>query len=56
MFTICIDENGFYKEGNDGKLVEVIDIPICVDLTTYKYNENTKTLESTELNISKNKK
>lgn len=45
MYLICIDENGFYKEGNNGNLVEVKDIPICVDLKTYKYNEENKILE-----------
>lgn len=48
MFTICIDNNGFYKKGNDGELVEVIDIPVCVDLTTCKYNRDTKTLDPPE--------
>lgn len=45
MFEICIDENGFYKEGIEGELVEVSDIPIGVNLTQFKYNRESKTLE-----------
>lgn len=52
MFKICIDENGFYKEGIEGTLVEVCDIPVCVDLTTYRYNQDTRTLEPAEKDLN----
>lgn len=48
MFEICIDENGFYKEGIEGELVEVSDIPIGVNLASYKYNRESKNLELPE--------
>lgn len=46
MYTIAIDNNGYYKLG-DGNLVEVNDIPNVYPLErlmAYKYNENTKML------------
>ena len=46
MYTIAIDDNGYYKLG-DGNLVEVNDIPNVYPLErlmAYKYNENTKML------------
>ena len=44
MFKICIDDNEFYKKGNQGELVEVKDIPMGVELTSCKYDRETKTL------------
>lgn len=46
MYTIAIDDNGYYKLG-DGNLVEVNDIQNVYPLErlmAYKYNENTKML------------
>ena len=48
MFEICIDENGFYKEGIEGELVEVTDIPLCTNLTSCRYDRKSKTLKPTE--------
>ena len=48
MFTICIDSNGYYTEG-DGELVEVKEMPDNLEharhLLSYKYNPETKLLE-----------
>lgn len=46
MYTIAIDDNGYYKLGG-GNLVEVNDIPNVYPLErlmAYKYDENTKML------------
>lgn len=42
MFTICIDDNGYYCEGDNGILVEVDTIPEVTDvrfLKAYRYND-----------------
>lgn len=56
MFIICIDENGYYKQGNNGELVDVVDIPGGVDLTMCKYDRETKTLVLPNENALKPKK
>lgn len=42
MFEICIDENDYYTEGNEGKLVKVETIPDVPDLRllrSYKFED-----------------
>ena len=43
LFTICIDEEGYYCEGISGTLVEVPEIPdvdSLSDLRAYKYDKS----------------
>ena len=51
MFTIWIDENGYYSTEDKGFLAEVIDMPDVDNikhLLAYKYNSETQLLELDE--------
>lgn len=58
-FTICIDENGYYKTGNDGILVQVKEMPSITNIShlfAYKYNEETMLLELDEDKLAEKEK
>lgn len=51
MFTIWIDENGYYSTEDKGILAEVKEMPVVTHskhLLAYKYNESTQLLELDE--------
>lgn len=54
LFTICVDDNGFYTTENTDNLVQIKKIPNVTDvkqLLAYKYNEETKSLEVDETKL-----
>lgn len=59
MFTIWIDENGYYSTEDRGIFVEVKKIPSIIDvkhLLAYKYNSDTQLLELNETKLEEIKK
>lgn len=51
LFSICVDVNGYYVEGNEGDVVQVTEIPSVLNikhLFAYKYNKETQSLELDE--------
>lgn len=56
MFTIWIDENGYYSTEDKGILAEVKEMPVVEHskhLLAYKYNESTQLLELDETKLEK---
>ena len=55
LFTICIDDNGYYTTESTDNLVQVKSMPNITDvkqLLAYRYNEETKELEADETKLS----
>lgn len=55
LFTICVDDEGYYTTGNTDNLVQVKSMPNIIDvkqLLAYKYNEETKELEADETKLA----
>lgn len=55
LFTICVDDNGYYTTDVTDNLVQVKSMPNITDvkqLLAYKYNEETKELEADEAKLA----
>jgi hypothetical protein len=55
LFTICVDDNGYYTTENTDNLVQVKSMPNITDvkqLLAYRYNEEIKELEADETKLA----
>lgn len=55
LFTICVDDNGYYTTEATDNLVQIKSMPSITDvkqLLAYRYNEETKELEADETKLA----
>lgn len=56
LFTICVDDNGYYTTETTDNLVQIKSMPTDItdvkQLLAYRYNEETKELEADEAKLA----